>query len=248
MLQNRSSGIYRFLISGQEVLVSIAIASIAYMINQGSIYPSIFLLTVALTSRLTGLDISSLGYLAAMILSIAMDIAPAIPIYIVGLVASLAISYLTLRTPRELWRYKAMESLKTVSLILLAIPLSQYTWLVAVTLRPQDPFPLGVVIMVALIMLIAVILRGGRDLEQILEPLVRSPEALSKTYLYMARLLTIIASIAYATITSNPIPVIVLIIAMMITRIVTKKISTEDIKTIAEIPVPLTILIYILLL
>jgi len=247
LLQNRSLGIYGLLIGGQAVLVSIAIASIAYTIHQGSIYPSILLVTIALASRLVGLDISPLGYLAAMIFSIAMDMASAIPIYMVGLIASLAISYLILRTPRELWRYKAMESLKTLSLVLLALPLSQYTWLVAITLRPQDPFPLGVVIMVTLVMLIAVILRGGRDLEQILEPLVRSPETLSKTYLYMARLLTIIASIAYAAITTNPTPVIILIIATMITRIATKKINTEDIKAIAEIPAPLIILIYIII-
>jgi hypothetical protein len=246
-LQNRSLGIYGFLISGQAVLVSIVIASIAYTIHQGSIYPSMLLLTVSLASRLVGLDISPLGYLAAMILSITMDMASVIPIYMAGLISSLAISYLILRTPRELWRYKAMESLKTLSLVLLAIPLSQYTWLVAIALRPQDPFPLGVVIMITLVMLISVILRGGRDLEQILEPLVRSPEALSKTYLYIARLLTIMSSIAYAVITTNPVPVVILIIAVMITRIATKKINTEYIKTITEIPVPLTILIYILI-
>lgn len=248
MSRDRSSRIYGALVRGRAVLEIVVITAIAYMVHKGSIYPSTSLIAAAAASRLAGLDITPAGYLAAITISIAQDIGSVIPVYIIGLVASLVTSYLAIKAPRELQRYKALESLRIIALILLALPLSQYSWLAATMLRPWDPFPLGSLILAALAMLITVILRGGRDLEQILEPLARSPEGLSKAYLYIARLLTITASIALAIATTSPAPLVLLIVLIAITRIAIKRIYVEGVEAIIEMPIPLAILLYTLIL
>ncbi len=247
MSLDRIPRIYSVLVNNHPVLGSIAIAFIAYIVNSGSIYTSPPIVVASIASKIAGIDIAPIGYLAAIILSIAYRQGSVIPVYILGLIATLAISYLALKSPEELRRYKTLETLRTVALILVAVPLSQYSWLAASILRPWDPFPLGVVILVSLSTMIIVILRGGRDLERILEPFARSPERLSRIYLYLARILTIVGSITYSIARASPAPLLLLILLIIATRIAVRRTGARDMEQIIEIPVPLTILIYMLL-
>lgn len=251
MSLDRFMRIYGALAENSQVLVSIVITAVSYIIDSGSIYPGLALIVAAILSRISGLDILSLGYLAAVMLSIERGSGSLVLVYITGFILSLAISYIALRSPRELRRYKILETLRIVAMILVAVPLSYYSWLAASTLRPWDPFPLGVVIAISLIMMLIVILRGGGDLEKILEPLVRSSESLSRIYVYIARILVIVASAAYAAMRADPVPLLLLIALLMImmiiriTRTALRRMDMASVDVVLEIPVSVAILIYV---
>ncbi len=168
-----------------------------------SMVPNILLVTFTLTRYILKLDLSPIGYLASIVSTTLLDAGSIILIYILGYLSRILLKYAYMKTPQDMWRYKAIDMLRTAAIISTFYPLSIYSKIFSSNIPGYDPFFLGSLTLSIQMLFIYIILRED-DLADIIDAIINIYKKIISLASHMARIMSIFVVIIGATMYRDP--------------------------------------------
>jgi len=189
-------------------VVATIIASTAFGGN--SIAASLPLAVLTIVGYASGLELAPLGFLSSILVSVLFDMGGVVGVYMLGLIAHMILEYAYMRAPRELYRYKLASVLGAVVVVSTFYPVAVYSRVFSALSPGYDPFLLGTIVVLALVLLIYTAVMGGIGVVSISDAMARAFDASSGALAPLSRILAVILCVIGSILYRDPILLAVL--------------------------------------
>ncbi len=186
-----------------EAILLVLIIMITSISSTISIVPNILLVAFTLARYILKLDLSPIGYLASIVSTALLDAGSIILIYILGCLSRILLKYAYMKTPQDMWRYKAIDMLRTAAIITAFYPISMYSKIFSSNIPGYDPFFLGSLTL-SLQMLFIYIILGEEDLADIIDAIINIYKKIISLASHIARIISVFVAIIGAAMYRDP--------------------------------------------